>query len=594
MYLTIKFLIDIITRDRSNKAKKLLFLITITAITDAAGVATIFPFMNLVISTDPTSEVPLLAQFSQLTGVKTKENIILIVGLALVTILTLNAYLKTITLKNQIEFTQETEAYVGREYLLSALNKPYEWHLNTNSSEIGKSILSEVNLVVNSGILQTFILVSQGLIVLLIFIILAFINPIVTMMLAGFGLCTYFLLFYILKRRIHTLGELRSKANTNRFITVNEALNSFREIKINRIEELYTQRFFKSALQYAKYQSNSNMIYHLPKFILEGIIFIGITISLLILSQKNLPFDQIIPSIALFTFAGYKLLPALNQIYLASTQIKYVAKAVKDIQEKMSEKGFYSGPKQNQFDNLTVKNITFSYINNNKPSLKNISLNIKSGTWIGLVGASGSGKTTLIDVLLGLLKPTTGIVQLNGIEGQSLMNITNIAYVSQQQYFYDDTIMYNLNLQKRDIDAKDIECALQTVLLDEVVENLPSNLNFIVGENAEKLSGGQRQRLGISRALVLNPQVLVLDEATSALDTTTENKLFENLKRNYPSLTIIMITHRLQTLVEFDNIIVLEDGAIIEAGTFDELKITSNNSLRQPSQTQIKSNQRYK
>ena len=198
MYQTIKFIKNITTRDHSYEAKKLLFLITFMAITDAVGVATIFPFMNLVISTDPISEIPLLESFANFTGVKTKRGIILIVGLALVTILTLNTYLKTITIKTQIEFTQLTEAHIGRKYLLSALNMPYEWHLNTNSSEIGKNILSEVNLVVNSGILQIFILTSQGLIIFSILTVLTFINPIVTIILIAFSLCTYFLLFYFL------------------------------------------------------------------------------------------------------------------------------------------------------------------------------------------------------------------------------------------------------------------------------------------------------------------------------------------------------------------------------------------------------------
>lgn len=581
MLLTIKSLLNILPIESRRQARNLLALIIFMAFSDAIGVATIFPFMQLVSENDSLSEFGILKKSLDLIGITEKSTIISLFGVVMVLILICNAYLKTLTLKRQIEFTQKTEANISQKYLLASLSKPYKWHLNNNSSEIGKNILSEVNLVVNSGILQLFILASQGLILLSILALLCILNPLVTGVVILFCMSTYLLLYLSLKHKVQYLGEMRSAANAKRFLAVNEALNSFREVKVNSLEHQFSEKFYTFAIRFAEYQAKSNLIYHLPKYILEGLVFSIIICVLVIFTQNDNSINLLMPTLALFTFSGYKILPAVNQIYLASSQLKYVANAARSIEGKISieevnEKEFST---ESYFNNLILKDISFSYDATSRTVLNDISLEIERGDKVAIIGESGSGKTTLVDILFGLLDPTNGVMILNSTPERSLKHLKKVSYVSQQMYFVDDTILNNLNINQKEITEGNISTAIATVGLDSYIRKLDKNYAFEIGENGEKLSGGQRQRLGIARSLVQEPEVLVLDEATSALDEETEKHFMDNLKINYPDMTLIMITHRPNILRGFDKIVVLSGGYMVEQTSFEKLVERRQNQI---------------
>ena len=296
--------------------------------------------------------------------------------------------------------------------------------------------------------------------------------------------------------------------------------------------------------------------------------------------------DEVIPLISIFALASYRLAPALQQIYHSISQIKYTLPAINllinDIKDDneilfkdLSDKGF---PEYKS--SLVLNNISFRYLNSNRDSLCNISIEITPNTTIGIVGGTGSGKTTLVDIILGLLIPTTGNILIDGIaldENNTALWQRNIGYVPQDVFLIDDTIIRNIAFAATDnnISIEEIKSVCRVAGISKFIEGLPEGYQTVVGERGAKLSGGQVQRIGIARALYKNPNVVVFDEATSALDNITERAVMEAVNNLSHKKTIIMIAHRLSSIRNCDTIYVMDKGRIVDSGSYDELVNTS-------------------
>ena len=298
--------------------------------------------------------------------------------------------------------------------------------------------------------------------------------------------------------------------------------------------------------------------------------------------------------ISLYAMAGYRLMPALQVIYGAVSNIKYNMPAfnilVNDFYKstvKISKELEQEPIELN--DKLEIRGISFSYQNSEYPVIKNLTLDIKHNTTVGLIGSTGAGKTTLIDIILGLLTPETGSLIVDGKEiNQS--NIPawqkNIGYVPQTIYLTDDTVERNIAfaVEEEEIDRELVINAAELANLDKFILTLPDQYETSVGERGVRLSGGQRQRIGIARALYHNPIVLVFDEATSSLDGITEVAIMDAIHNLSHKKTIIMIAHRLSTVKECDVIHMMKDGEIVVSGTYQQL-IAENEEFQQMAKT---------
>ena len=315
-------------------------------------------------------------------------------------------------------------------------------------------------------------------------------------------------------------------------------------------------------------------------------------VVLYLMAQFN-SINKALPIIALYAYTGYRLMPALQQIFNSVTEIRYAIPSIDTMHNDVKNlKSFFTYSKNNdplQFDNdITLKNINYDYPNANRTALKNLNLSIKSRTTVGIVGSTGSGKTTTVDIILGLLEAQQGSLEIDGIE-ISKKNIRawqkSIGYVPQNIFLADDTIAGNiaLGVESKFIDQKNVERAAKIANIHKfVIDDLPKQYSTTVGERGIRLSGGQRQRIGIARALYHNPKVLILDEATSALDNLTEQTVMEEVKNIGKDLTIIIIAHRLNTVKKCDNIFLLEKGELRGQGSFEEL-IKNNRKFREVS-----------
>ena len=301
--------------------------------------------------------------------------------------------------------------------------------------------------------------------------------------------------------------------------------------------------------------------------------------------SKTGTLNTVLPLIALYAFAGYRLMPAIQRIYLSLSQLRFVGPSldalIEDL-ENLKQFNLYENKKFLKFkEKVTLNKVHFNYPNSTKSVLNDISLCIPAQSTIGIVGPTGSGKTTTIDIILGLLKPTKGTLEIDN----TTINRENyrswqrtVGYVPQEIYLSDDTVASNIafGVDKEDINQEAVENAARISNLHEfVINELPMQYNTNVGERGIKLSGGQRQRIGIARALYHKPQLLILDEGTSSLDNITEHTIMDTLNRIKKDITIILIAHRLNTVKNCDNIFVLQDGQVKEHGSYDDLIKTS-------------------
>jgi ABC-type multidrug transport system fused ATPase/permease subunit len=326
--------------------------------------------------------------------------------------------------------------------------------------------------------------------------------------------------------------------------------------------------------------SSAHMTSLLPRFILEGIAFSGTMLILLYLISQKGSLNNALPIISVYVFAGYRLMPSMQQIYSSFTNLKYIGSSLDNLSDEIKNlKAFSLNQDKNILPvnkTITLKNINYHYPGSSHSYLRDININISAKSIVGLVGPTGSGKTTLVDIILGLLEPQKGTLEIDEkvITRHNLRNWQrSIGYVPQHIYLSDDTIAANIafGLDHKNINQDQVEKTSKITKLDEFIDELPKKYQTTIGENGVRLSGGQRQRIGIARALYHNPQVLILDEATSALDNETEQVVMNAINNLGKDITIILIAHRLNTVKNCDIIFKLERGNLVFQGNFKEL-----------------------
>jgi ABC-type multidrug transport system fused ATPase/permease subunit len=585
---TLKKLLDLLTPHERKRAGLLLGMILVMALLDMLGVASIMPFMAVLANPELVETNALLKTAyaaSRNFGVDSPEQFLFALGMLVFVLLVSSLAFKALTTYAQLRFTLLREYSIGKRLVEGYLNQPYSWFLNRHSADLGKTILSEVGTVIG-GVLAPFMnLIAQGAVAIALLTLLIVMDPKLAVIVGLTLAATYGLIFKATSSLLARMGTERVKANQERFTAVSEAFGAAKEVKVGGLEHAYIQRFADPAQTYARHQASAQVISQMPRFALEAIAFGGMLLVMLYLMAQSGSFASALPIIALYAFAGYRLMPALQQIYSALTQLKFAGPALETLHKDLMSLQPVGPNTQHSAMELkqaiTLNNIVYRYPNAATPALKGISLSIPAKSTVGLVGATGSGKTTMVDLILGLLDAQEGTL---AIDGQPITDHNKrawqraIGYVPQQIYLADDTVAANIafGIEPQQIDQAAVERAGKIANLHEFVTNdLPQGYATTVGERGVRLSGGQRQRIGIARALYDNPQVLILDEATSALDNLTEQAVMEAVHNLGHEITIILIAHRLSTVRECDQIFLLEKGELKGSGVYDELRSNS-------------------
>ena len=586
-----KFLFLLSSRER-KQAYLLLSMIAVMALLDMIGVASIMPFMAVLINPEIIETnviLNMLFKYLAVVGVETEKEFLFTLGVLVFVLLIASIIFKAFTSYIQLRFTNLREYTIGRRLVEGYLSQPYSWFLSRHSADLGKSILSEVSIIIGHGLTPMMELIAKSFVAIALISLLIFIDPKIALI-AGFTIgIAYGIIYKFSRSYINRIGQERVKVNQMRFTAVSEAFGASKEVKVGGLEKHFVEQFAEPAQTYARHVSSVAIVSQLPRFALEAVAFGGMLIVILYLMAQSGSFINAVPILALYAFAGYRLMPALQGIYVAITQLRFVAPALNTLYDdiKNLKPAIIHDNKEiiKLNKDIVLKNIYYDYPNASRTALKNINLCVPANTTVGLVGVTGSGKTTAVDIILGLLEAQKGTLEIDGeiiTENNRRSWQRTIGYVPQNIYLSDDTIAANIafGIAYENIDQEAVERAAKIANIHEfIINELDQKYQTTIGERGVRLSGGQRQRIGIARALYHNPQVLILDEATSALDNLTEQAVMDEVYNFEKKMTIILIAHRLSTVKRCDSIFMLNKGKIEVQGTFEEL-IKKSTSFR--------------
>jgi len=589
---SLKKIIYLLTRHEKVRAVWLLIMILSMALIDMMGIASIMPFIALLTNPEIIETNTILNfayQKGKTFGIKNEQHFLISIGVFVFLLLIVSITFKALTTYIQARFIKMCEYTIAKRLVERYLNQPYSWFLNRNSANLGKSILSEVGNVVGRGLEPLMSLVTNCLITFTLFFLLFVVEPKLSLIVIVI-VCTFYGAVYKLNRNLmDRMGKENFRANESKFKVLNEAFGASKEVKVGGLEQIFINQFSKPAKIIAYNSAVVAILSQIPRYTLEAIAFGGMLLIILYFMTTAGDITNVLPIIALYAFAGYRLMPAVQKIYIALTYIRIVGPAVNSLHDdfknlkRLVENKSKDTLKLNKY--IRLNNIHYNYPNASKTALKNINLNIPAYSTIGLVGATGSGKTTTVDIILGLLQSQKGTLEVDG----KIINNDNrrawqhsIGYVPQQIFLVDNTVASNIAFGKdiNEINQEAVEHAAKIANLHEfIINELPLKYETFIGERGVRLSGGQRQRIGIARALYNRPQVLILDEATSALDNLTEKVVMEAVHNSENKITKILIAHRLSTVKKCDKIFLFDKGELKSEGTFEEL-IKINDDFR--------------
>tara|TARA_X000000950_G_scaffold96176_1_gene121405 strand:+ start:583 stop:2373 length:1791 start_codon:yes stop_codon:yes gene_type:complete len=589
---TFKKLLSLLTPHEQKRGGLLLIMVLIMSLLDMTGVASILPFMAVLTNPELIETnfiLNYIFEFSHIFGVQNNQQFIFALGVLVFLVLLISLLFKALTYYAQARFVYMREYTIGKRLIEGYLNQPYSWFLSRHSADLGKTILSEVQQLVNDGLRPLLELISKSMIVIAIIALLIIVDLKLTLIVGFLLLGAYLIIFYSVSRFLNISGNKRLINNQLRFTTVNEAFGAAKEVKLGGLEKTFINRFSNSAQIYAQTHASRMVISALPRYILEAIAFGGILLMILYVMSKTGSFNSTLPIVSLYVFAGYRLMPAVQQIYEAFTQLTFIRPSLDKLCEDLQNLKSFSENKDKEIlpfkKSINLKNIHFNYPNISRTTLSDLNLSISAKSTVGIVGVTGSGKTTMVDIILGLLEPQKGTLEIDGkiVTKENIRSWQrSIGYVPQQIFLSDDTIASNIafGLETEGVNQDAVEKASKIANLHEfVINELPKKYQTKIGERGVRLSGGQRQRIGIARALYHNPQLLILDEATSALDNQTEKAVMDAINNLGKHITIILIAHRLNTIKMCDKNYILEKGKIKKEVTFEEL-IDANDVLQ--------------
>jgi ABC-type multidrug transport system fused ATPase/permease subunit len=578
----------------------LLGMILLMAFLDTVGVASIMPFMAVLGNPDVVESNKWLAWTYHGLGFADPMAFLFFLGGMVFIALVVSISFKALTQYALLRFTHMRNHSLSSRLFQGFLGRPYAWFLNRHSADLGKSVLSEVGQVIGGVIIPAMQLLAHGVVALFLIALLVAVDPVlavsITLVLGG----AYVFIYLTIRRYLARIGKDRVAANKERFQVAQEALGGIKEVKVFGRERAFYAQFLKPSLRFAQHQANNAILSQMPRYLLELIAFGGVLLVALYLMRAHGDFQQMLPVLALYAFAGYRLLPALNNVYGELTKLRFSLPALDvlydDIQEIRANVKTVTGSDPAPLEvavGISLENITFSYPKADKPALNNLSLHIPAKSTIALVGVTGSGKTTAVDLILGLLEPDTGRMLVDGraifeseivdrksenfpVEQKDIVRKWQraLGYVPQQIYLADDTVAANIafGIPEEEIDMGAVIRAANIAELHGFVDKeLPNGYQTLVGERGVRLSGGQRQRIGIARALYHDPAVLIFDEATSALDNLTEQAVMNAVNNLGSAKTIILVAHRLTTVKSCDCIYVLEHGTVVGKGSYKSL-----------------------
>jgi ABC-type multidrug transport system fused ATPase/permease subunit len=582
-------------RERRN-AWIVLGTIILGALSSAVMVGSVMPFLAVLADPSHIDTAPVLAWTYEVLGFTSVYYFLVGLGLASFSVIVLSSLIQIVRTWAVARFAMMRMHSISQRLLSKYLAQPYAFFLNRHSGDMAPRVLQESTQVVQQFLRPAAEFIAACLTTLTIVGLLLWIEPVVAMIaFAVFG-GIYGVIYIGTRRLLKSLGRIQLEANRARFRMANESLTGIKDIKLFGRESVYVDRYTGPSIRMARALTSVAVFSQVPQFALQAVALGGIILLCLALIDpagvaSGAALGGLLPVLGVFAFAGQRLMPELSKLYHSLAQMQAGSVAVDAVHEDLTLLKRTAVLPREQISGLgltrllRLDDVSYSYPNSDQVGVRDISLEIRAGERIGIVGSTGAGKTTLADVVLGLLEPDHGRLVVDGqdVTPENLRAwMQSVGYVPQDIFLTDAPVSENiaLGVLPADIDFERISKAARIARIDQFIrDELPQGYQTHIGERGLRLSGGQRQRIGIARALYHDADLIVLDEATSALDNRTEEEVMDAVDALPGDKTVLMIAHRLSTVKRCDRIIVLDKGRLVGCGTWDML-ITDNKAFK--------------
>ena len=557
----------------------LLFLFS--SLLDVVGLGLIVSYIQLIVSPENINE-GYIYDIQEFFGVHQPPNEILTtLGASLLLVFLIKAVFGIYVENKLIIFAELQRSLLQSKLMWAYQHISFLDFLSKNTSYY-INLINTSTYYHGSAVRTALKLLSNSIITIAVLIMLMLNSPIVSLLIILFLGTLVVSYSYFLKNRIIEGSQLNQKYSENMIKAINEGMHGYKEIRILGKETFFHDKVKENSNNVARVQGNYQTLIMVPRYLLEFIIITALVISVLVSIKFGSDLQLLAPTIALFGVAAIRLLPMMNFYSEGINRLRYSRHYVSLLYNDVSKLKRYKTIKEKEstensdlFMHITLKNTSLIYPGTQHHAIDDISMTIKAGEAIGIIGASGSGKTTLINTILGLIEPQSGNILYNNLPLNNNIHKwhKHVAYLPQDSFITDDSVRHNvaLGIEDSKIDDSHVYQSLRKASLDDLIEQLPDDINTILGENGMRLSGGQRQRIVLARAFYHNRDVLIMDESTSALDNATEREVVNEIQKLKGSITLIVIAHRMSTIEHCDRIYLLDNGKIIDQGNYKHI-----------------------
>ena len=559
----------------------LVVLMLLAALAEILSIGAVLPFLAVLTSPERVFQHAAAQPLIQTVGLTTPAQLVLPLTITFAAAAFIAGAMRLLLLWASTRISFATGADLSISIYQRTLYQPYAVHCARNSSEVINGISEKVYGIIYSAIMPTLTLISSSVILILILIALLAVEPVIALSaFGGFGLI-YAVIIRLTRKQLLADSQHIAQESSNVIKSLQEGLGGIRDVLIDGSQATYCQIYRDADLLLRRAQGSAAFIGASPRYVMEALgmmLIAGLAYSL---AQQDDGLAKTIPILSALALGAQRLLPVLQQAYGAWSSIQGGQASLQDtlklLDQPLPEYAGQSSVIALPFErNISLKQLCFRYNLQMPYVLKHLNYTIAKGSRVGFIGTTGSGKSTLLDIVMGLLQPTDGSLEIDG-KVVTLRNNrawqAHIAHVPQAIFLGDSTIEENIafGVPKDRIDHQRVQQAAQQAQISDSIESWPKQYQTFVGERGIRLSGGQRQRIGIARALYKQADVIIFDEATSALDNETEQAVMQAIEGLSQDLTLLIIAHRLTTLKNCTQIVELGDGSIKRVGSYQEI-----------------------
>lgn len=559
--------------EHRREAVGLLLLMLVGVVLETAGIGLVIPALALMTQSELGARYPALQPWLNQLGNPGQAQLLVGGLLVLLAVYATKALFLGFLAWKQAQFVFGLRFHLSQRLFSGYLAQSYTFHLQNNSAQLIRNVINQVADITN--VMQKgLVLITESLVMACIACLLLLVEPlgavlvVIALGLAGWG-------FNKLTRdHVVRWGELLQYHDGLRIQHLQQGLGGAKDVKLLGREGEFLAQYRIHNEGSARIGMRQDALGALPRLWLEFLAVLGLATLVFVMIWQGKPFDALLPTVGLFAASAFRLMPSSSRVINAVQSVHYSLPVLDSLYKEFRLFDAAPPPAEGRafaFSRcIALRRVSFGYPAAESNSLDDVSLSIPCGASVGIVGSSGAGKSTLVDIILGLLTPTSGAIEADDVDIHT--NIRGwqdqIGYVPQSIFLTDDTLRRNVafGLPDGQIDEAAVWSAIRSAQLDAFVKELPQGLDTVVGERGIRLSGGQRQRIGIARALYHDPSILVLDEATSSLDSATESGVMGAVRALHGKKTLIIVAHRTSTVEHCDRVFRLEKGRLIDEG----------------------------